>query len=325
MKIEKQLLLGSVAQSTSTTMKNYYPRVSLMILAIAGLTACGGGGGGGGVTYTPFTTWSSVAAGSTIVASGDSQQGTYSWNAGTNKITAVSSAAQQAGATFTESFDSSGVAKTVRFQTASGTDITFTRGVDTFGYLNINTYFWAIISPNLSNQNYAIMADPSQIGWNYQSFGIWTTGAGSGSGTFGAASVGSATAAGSIPTTGTATYNGYAGGRYVASDGSYYYTLAAMTTSANFATRQLSFATPYTEQTPDLVTSSINSSLNMTGTLSYAPGSNQFSGNITTAGAVMSGTATGRFYGPSAQEIGGTFSVTGSGLQSYGGAFGGQR
>lgn len=297
-----------------------------MLLAIVGLTACGGGGGGGvGVTTTPFTSWGAVSAGSTIVAIGDSQQGTYSWSPGTGKVTAVSIAPQQSGATFTESFSSStGLAQTVRFQTASGTDITFTRGVDTFGVLNINSYFWAIISPNLSNQSYAIMADPGQIGWNYQSFGIWTTGAGSGSGTFGAASVGSATPAGSIPTSGTATYSGYAGGRHVASDGTYYYTLAAMSTSANFATRQLSFATPFTEETPDLVSTFDASSLNMSGTLSYAPGSNQFTGSVSTVGG-MTGSATGRFYGPSAEEIGGTFSATGAGLQSYGGAFGGKR
>jgi hypothetical protein len=305
------------------SMNNYYTRFGCMLLAMVGLTACSSGGGGG-VTTTAFTSWGAVTAGSTIVATGDSQQGTYTWNSGTGKITGVSIAPQQSGATFTETFDSSGVVKSVRFQTASGTNITFTQGVDTFGYLNINSYFWAIVSPNLLNQNYAIMADPGQIGWNYQSFGVWTTGAGSGSGTFGAASVGSATPAGSIPTSGSATYNGYAGGRHVASDGTYYYTLASMTTSANFATRQLSFATPYTEQTGDFVTSATNSSLNMTGTLSYAPGSNQFSGSISTDGG-MTGTATGRFYGPSAQEIGGTFSATGAGLQSYGGAFGGKR
>jgi hypothetical protein len=306
-------------------MNNNYFRFGCTLLLVVGLTACGGGGGGGvGITYKPFTSWNSVLAGDTIVAIGDSQQGTYTWDSGTNKITAVSSASQQPGATFTESFDSTGVARTVRFQTASGTDITFTRGIDTFGYLNINSNFWAIVSPNLSNQKYAIMADPTQLGWNYQSFGIWTTGAGSGSGTFGAASVGQPTPAGSIPTSGSANYNGYAGGRYVASDGSYYYTLASMTTSADFATRQLNFATTYTEQTPDLVTSAINSSLNMSGTLTYASGSNQFSGVVSTNNG-MTGTATGRFYGPAYQEIGGTFTVTGSGIQGYGGAFGGAR
>jgi hypothetical protein len=305
-------------------MKTSCPKICLLTLTIAGLTACGGGGGGGvSATYTPFTTWSSVTAGSTIVASGDSQEGTYNWNPGTNRITAVTVGAQRSGATFTESFSpSNGLATMVRFQTASGTDVTFTRGVDTFGYLNINSYFWAIVSGD--STRYAIMADPTQIGWEYQSFGIWTTGAGTGSGTYGAGSVGTPTPAGSIPTSGLGTYVGYAGGRHVAADGSYYFTLAAMQTTVNFATRQLGFSTPYTEQTPDLVSSAANSSLNMTGTLTYSAGSNQFSGPVSTAGG-MTGTAKGRFYGPSAQEIGGTFSVTGAGVQSYGGAFGGAR
>jgi hypothetical protein len=68
----------------------------------------------------------------------------------------------------------------------------------------------------------------------------------------------------------------------------------------------------------------MNGSLNMTGTLNYSPGSNQFSGAVSTAGG-MTGTAQGRFFGPAAEEIGGTFSVTGPGVQSYGGAFGGAR
>jgi hypothetical protein len=38
----------------------------------------------------------------------------------------------------------------------------------------------------------------------------------------------------------------------------------------------------------------------------------------------MTGVATGKFYGPTAQEIGGTFAVTGGGA-SYFGAFGGKR
>jgi hypothetical protein len=308
-------------------MKNTYPRICLMTLAIAGLTACGGGGGSGGVgvTVTPFTSWSAVLPGSTIVASGDSQQGTYSYNTGTEKVTATTVGVQQSGATFTESFSATPpfyLAQTVRFQTASGTDIRFTRGVDTFGFLNINSYFWFVESADGTKN--AIMADPVETGWEYQSFGIWTTGVGTGSGTHGAASAGAPTPAGSIPTSGTATYLGFAGGRHVASDGTYYYTLAAMQTTANFATRQLAFSTTYTEQTADLISSAENSSLRMTGTLNYASGSNQFSGAISTDGG-MTGSATGRFYGPAAQEIGGTFSATGPGVQSYGGAFGGAR
>lgn len=304
-------------------MENTYPRIGLVILAIAGLTACGGGGGGGGGGVgATFTSWSAVLPGSTIAVPADSQEGTYTWNAITERITSRTVGAQQAGARFTQSFGPGGPADTVRFQTASGTDITFTRGADNFFILGINTNFWGIESGDGSR--YALMADPIIIGWEYQSFGIWTTGAGTSSGTYGAASAGSPTPAGSIPVSGSATYFGYAGGRHVAGDGSYFFTLASMQTSVNFATRQLGFTTNFTEQTPQLYISAPNASLNMVGTLSYSPGSNQFSGGVTTAGG-MAGTAQGRFYGPAAQEIGGTFSVTGSGLQAYGGAFGGAR
>ncbi len=303
-------------------MKTTCPKICLVALAIASLTACGGGGGIS-ATATPFTAWTAVAAGSTIVALGDSQGGTYTWNGVTDKITSTTVGAQQSGATFTESFSAStGLVQTVRFQTVSGTDITFTRGYDTFGYLGINSSFWAIVSAD--STRYAIMADPVPTGWNYQSFGIWTTGAGAGSGTYGAASVGAPTPAGSIPTSGSANYSGYQVGRSVASDGSYYFTTAAMQTTTNFATRRLSFTTYGTLQTPDLVSSTMNNNLNLSGTLSYTSGSNQFSGAVSTVGG-MTGTATGRFYGPAAQEIGGTFSVTGSGLQAFGGAFGGKR
>ncbi len=301
-----------------------------MTLAAAGLTACGGGGGGSGasvvggvgVTVTPFTSWSAVTPGSTIAAAADSQEGTYTWNAFTNRVTATTVSAPSPSSTFTQRFGSNGLAQAVRFQTASGTDISFTRGPDTFFTLTINSNFWGVESGD--ETRYALMADPILIGWEYQSFGVWTTGAGSGSGTYGSASAGSRTPSGSIPASGFAVYLGYAGGRHVASDGSHFFTLSSMQTSVNFATRQLSFSTNFTEQTQNLYTSTPNNSLNMNGTLSYSAGSNQFSGPVSTAGG-LTGTAQGRFYGPAAQEIGGTFSTTGPGVQSYGGAFGGAR
>ncbi len=45
---------------------------------------------------------------------------------------------------------------------------------------------------------------------------------------------------------------------------------------------------------------------NMSGTLNYAAGSNAISGTVTT-GTGLTGTVTANFFGPAAQEIGGTF------------------
>jgi hypothetical protein len=65
--------------------------------------------------------------------------------------------------------------------------------------------------------------------------------------------------------------------------------------------------------------------LDLTGTLTYAPGSSQFIGPVT-SGNGLSGNANGRFYGPAAQEIGGVYSLTGiDPLMRMLGAFGGRR
>ena len=48
------------------------------------------------------------------------------------------------------------------------------------------------------------------------------------------------------------------------------------------------------------------------------------SGTVTTVNG-MSGNANGKFYGPTANEVGGTYAVSGSGLGSFVGGFGGKR
>ena len=60
-----------------------------------------------------------------------------------------------------------------------------------------------------------------------------------------------------------------------------------------------------------------SASFDLTGTLEYEAGSNQFTGPVRTAFSGQTGTADGVFYGPAAEEIGGTFAV-----ESYIGAFG---
>jgi len=300
------------------------PRILLATITtclVAALSGCGGGGSS--ATLSPFTSWGAVQPNSSITVEGISQSGTYSWNSGTNRVTATSLGTSTSGASYSAVYDANGQATSITLSPANSTAVSWSRGAgDTFGALLINNNIDAVVSAD--GTKYALAANPYDHNWNYQSFGIWTTGAGTGNGTYGAMSVGASTAGNAIPTSGTATYSGYTGGRYVNSSGQYWFTSSTMTAAADFTNRSLAFSTANTQVTPDLISSSNNTALNMSGTLTYSAATNQVTGNVTTTGG-MSGSVNARFYGPSAQEIGGTFAVSSGALSGYAGAFGGKR
>jgi hypothetical protein len=175
--------------------------------------------------------------------------------------------------------------------------------------------------------------DPG-VAWNYQSFGYWLVSLSFGSANATAMSFGSPTPAGAVQTTGSATYNGRSGGVYVDPTGVLFTYSGGMSSMVNFATRSISFATIATQVSPvSGGTLPALGSLGVSGTLTYAVGSSQFSGPVTAPGAFggggLSGTANGSFYGPTAQEIGGVFSlnntVTAGSREAIVGGFGGKR
>jgi len=298
-------------------------RVSSIVAITSVLAACGGGGGGGNPGPAAFTSFP-IPASSSAVMSCDSAQGTYVANLTTGQVTPGAINPQQAGATFTVTTDTTGAPSAFKLTTASGTNLTWTSPVDTLGQLSANPNVIAAVSAN--GQNLVLAGNPTTQGWSYQNFGVWETGAGTGSGTYGEASFGAATPAGSVPTAGTATYNGTSIGFYVDAAGTQYYTTSNLTSNANFAARTLSFATSGTQQSTSLGLGSFstNTILDFTGALAYSAGSNQFTGAVNNTGSTLIGTTTGRFYGPAAQEIGGTFSLGGS-AGNYGGGFGAKK
>ena len=162
------------------------------------------------------------------------------------------------------------------------------------------------------------------MGWDYQTFGTWVTGAGTGSGKAGNYSIGVATSGSSIPASGTATYTGSTGGRYADAGGLDYFTSSDLSAVANYATRSISLSSTGTKVTRDLLNQSTNNNLNFTGTMTYSAASNDISGTIVTTGG-LNGTTKGQFYGPSANELGGSFTATGAGLETYSGAFGAEK
>ena len=177
----------------------------------------------------------------------------------------------------------------------------------------------------LTARQIELVANPYLLGWNYQSFGVWNVTDPSWVG-FGAATFGAATPASAVPTSGNASFTGKLGGLYVSPAGQGSIATADVRVDANFSARSLSFASSGTTITRDLATSTAASNLNLSGTLTYLPASNAFTGTLTNAGGTMSGSSKGRFYGPTAQELGGVFTLKSpTGVETFAGAYGGKR
>jgi hypothetical protein len=171
-----------------------------------------------------------------------------------------------------------------------------------------------------------INALDSTVAWNYQTFGYWLTDGSTTANVAGAISFGNPTSPGNVPIAGTATYTGLSGGSYVDAAGNLSQQTATMSAGVDFGARTINFSTTGSAIRPWGSTAAPTAApqLNMSGpTLTYAAGTNQFSGNVSTSG--MNGTATGRFYGPAANEIGGTYTLTNGAIESMTGAFGGKR
>jgi hypothetical protein len=311
-----------------------YRKLALGLVLPMVLAACGGGSGGGGAgssaTLAPFVKFSSIAVPGSVRINGSSQEATYTFNTGTQRVTSVSGATPFAsGATYDATYNANGGFPTkVVFNSATGTNITIDTALgDTFGRLAAfpNVEFGV----TADEQSLVLASSAAAYGWDYQAFGVWDTSGGTGSGTVGAVTVGAETAGAAIPLSGTGSFVGVSGGQYVNSSGEPFYTGSDMTATANFGARSIAFATSNTATSTDLTSATANANLNMAGTLSYSAGVNQFTGSVTSVGggpsnAAMSGTAAGKFYGPTAQEIGGTFGLS-NGSTGYLGAFGGKR
>lgn len=172
-------------------------------------------------------------------------------------------------------------------------------------YLDANPVY-AGASPFVSTHEAAVdlFANPYVIGWDYQSFGVWATDGYIVARTFGATTPGSA-----LPIIGHATFSGKLAGFYVSPTGAGSIVAANVTINADFSNRALSFSSSGTTLTRDAATMTAVENLNLSGSLTYSPGANLFTGTLTNAGGTMNGTSRGQFYGPAAQELGGIVTV----------------
>ncbi|WP_433988621.1 hypothetical protein SuNHUV7_21520 (plasmid) [Pseudoseohaeicola sp. NH-UV-7] len=274
------------------------------------LTACGGGGGSdsgsgsiGDSDVYLFTSASALRANGTAVLSGSAETANYEVVNGSTTITNETSGSStlnleaKNGATTKLALTAPAGNSSVNLQKANGDDLI------KIGTLNSWT--------KRNGDDTALFEGQ----YEYQTFGVWQTGRNSGSGTIGSGSYGAATSNNRVPT-GSATYSGNSIGTTTDVSGKIVATTSTVTATTDFrdidllsTNTQAGIIGPTTPR-PDL-------DFEGSGTVNGA----SFDMNIgNVAGSGLSGTATGKFYGPNAQEIGGTFSAGG-----YIGSFGGER
>lgn len=293
------------------------------------LAGCGGGGGGGGSVGAgvagpapgTFTSFSAINSAGHWDILGSSVEGDKTRN-GQSLVTQVTN--QQPGsAKVSITLDQYGQA--TEFIVAGSRSTVNTMKWDAY-YLPGVSNPWNLLGISADKNDIYVTSGPNNMGHDYQIFGVWETGLKSASGNFAAYSAGASSSASSVPNTGSGNFTGKSLGVYTDAGGNNYVTGSDARLTADFGARAVAVTTFNTQKNNTITyvhTAAPN--LDLSGSLSYSAGTNSFSGGVSTSGG-MSGTASGRFYGPAATEIGGTFSTkAASGVEHFAGAFGAKR
>jgi hypothetical protein len=237
-----------------------------------------------------------------------------------------------------------GVVQTWTNASINETDSNVTLGVDSDGYLSTLSINTPQSSVSFSageiqcqttgactavNANAAaVVMNSEAMGWNYQTFGVWQKDLSATSFQAGAMSVGQVTPASALPIGLTdARFTGHAGGFYVDGAGTAYVTDAQMDAVVNFRDRIIDFRTKGTWLTDrSTFAQTEKPELDLVGNWKYGEGTSQFRGPINTQNNALRGEASGRFYGPNAEEIGGVYGLSSATDRSRMiGGFGGKR
>ena len=268
-------------------------------LALAGCGGGSGGGGGPGGVTNEFVKFSTIAANTPTKIVGKGREASF----GSGGISAFAPGDVSADVTV----DGSNEVTSVALKTATNGTMTWNGG-----NAEMSTGFGGRILRGESNDGNRVIgvADPEANGFEYQTYGAWLD---DNAGKVGVFSVGAETPAANVPSSGTATFKGTAGGIYHdgVSEEAQMMTANA-TLDVDFANAKAKFKT-----TDTVLETGANDGLNMsTGDLAIANGG--FSGAVSTDNG-MAGDVDGRFYGPGAEEVGGTFALTGGGATMAGG------
>lgn len=290
-------------------------KIALLFTPIL-ISACAGGSSSsssGSASVNAFTSWSATIAANAPVSFTGGSTSTIALDGASTQTDADGTAILALGGNgIFSSISASTPTNSVAFSAANGDTLQS-------GFFQTST-----IALNKAETTIGVFTNPTYYGFEYQTYGAWGS-YGNATGPANAISVGSATPVTGIPATGSYVFSGGASGYYTDPTKFAYVTNANMTATVSFDARTVSFNTTGTNVSGSPSGSVIAApDLNLAGTLSIASGTNKIAGTVTTAGG-MTGNANGKFYGPTANEVGGTYAVSGSNLGSFVGGFGGKR
>ena len=174
--------------------------------------------------------------------------------------------------------------------------------------LVFDTQFDGVYVISFDNDTQIVLHDPSAAGWTYQTFAHYTDP--KGHVYQGYQSLGDETVFTTLPAKGTATYKGISTA-YVVTDKNNRQLTSNVMAIVDFGLKGVRFETSnshfHTLENGKRV-SKADKNYDFKGTASWKDG-NLFSGKVSTADDKLSGNLNGKFYGPNAAEIGGTYGL----------------
>lgn len=179
--------------------------------------------------------------------------------------------------------------------------------------LVFDTQFDGVYVISFDDNTQIVLHDPSAAGWTYQTFAHYTVpDKTSHKGYQGYQSLGDETAFATLPAKGTATYKGISTAYVVTNNDNRQLTSNVMAI-VDFGLKGVRFETSnshFHTLKNDKRVSEAAENYNFKGTASWKNG-NLFSGKVSTAdgNGKLSGNLNGKFYGPKAEEIGGTYGL----------------
>ncbi|MFM5907512.1 MAG: hypothetical protein ACKOPO_08000 [Novosphingobium sp.] len=299
-------------------------KTTFALAATLALSACGDGGGGGGVVSTPIApaeTYPDTANANvrTLTAnetfSSVASKGIASYDV---KLEEVTSGSVASATDFAIRYDASDNAYTI---SSGGKTYTQARSGLTVSTVNANVLTGG--NPDvrdLAGGSGLILLNPDKFTLTYVDVGFWREGTRSGdvlSSTLHSFAYGVETPDSAVPRSGSASFLTLLVGAFV--DDSNAYSLGGSATiAANFQSGLINFSGGASAATT--TGTRVAGIGNITGTGQISSSSNNFTGSLTAQGVSfltgnqlqLSGIFTGRFFGPAAQEVGGSLQLFGS-------------